>query len=78
MSEADATPVRKKHQGLLPEFVGELFNGANELALGVSALCRATRVTCETIELAAVGMNDITKIAIDQQKQRMLLNLQEA
>jgi len=69
---------QKKAGGLLPACIPELFNSANELAMGVTALCRATRITCETVELGAQGLNEITEIMIRQQTANLLANLQEA
>jgi len=60
---------------LLPDCVGTTLDGLNELALGASALCRATRELCETVESGCKGLHEITDIMIKQQKEALLADM---
>lgn len=64
-------PPSVKSNSMLPETVGNLIQTCDSLSRSVLKLALLG-------ETAIDGLTEITTIALDQQKSRMLLNLQEA
>lgn len=65
MAQVTTSVTTPKKATLLPEFISEFF-------LGLSALCRIFRKSCEGIESVVDGGVEVTTLMLQQQKQNLL------
>jgi len=63
--------VETRAPGLMPEFVGNLFEAANSLT-------RSTRNICYVIEQGTEDLQEISALLMRQQRERIMKELQPA